>query len=430
MKTFKNGIKIYDETLPRHTIKGRECIWWEQTQGKLLAVEYCGIIRYVEFLKYEKRNITYKVIETGQQFVSAINSFICRGNILRNVFPDCLTINFNWKYKVGDIVKGRLHDIRIIDCEIRSNKKINKGTLVNNNEKWYRGECQDCGYDEIWFREDRPNKWIGCPCCNGHVLVVGKNDLATTNPEVLNVLTNPQEAYKHTRGEHIWLNTTYPLCGFQKDVYIINLALGKYVCNNCSDGISYPEKFLINMLDQLKVDYIYQFSRTQIEWCGKYKYDFWLRNNNTIVEINGLQHYQDNNISKKKDVQENDRLKYNLAIDNGINEYIVIDARYSNKDYIRTSIEQSKLAQMFDLSKVNWDICELNACKSYVVYTCDRWNEGISVQQIAHELRLSPTCIRTYLRKLQHTNLVNDYTSGESRRRSLKYRKEKNNAAG
>lgn len=428
MKTFKNGIKIYDETLPRHTMKGRECIWWEQTGGKLLAVEYCGIIRYVEFLKYEKRNITYKVIETGQQFISAINSFICRGNILRNVFPDYLTINFNWKYKVGDIVKGRLHDVRIIDCEIRSNKKINKGTLVNNNEKWYRGKCQDCGYDEIWFREDRPNKWIGCPCCNGHVLVVGKNDLATTNPEVLNVLTNPQEAYKHTRGEHIWLNTTCPLCGFQKKMYVINLGLGKYTCNNCSDGISYPEKFLINVFDQLNIEYIYQFSRKYATWCDKYKYDFWLKNKNAIVEVNGLQHYEDNSRSKKEDVQKNDCIKYNLAMKNNINNYIVIDARKSTKDYIKNSIENSKIASMFDLSKINWEICDLNAYKSYVIYACDRWNEGASVKQIAKELKLSTTCICRYLRGLKNTDLVDNYTSGESRIRSLKYNKEEENA--
>lgn len=428
MKTYKNGIIIYDESLPKHLMKGRECIWWEKTIGHIIYVEYNGIKRQLKFIKYTKRKITYEVIESRKQFTSAINSFICHGNILKSVFPDNSIIDINWKYNIGEIVEGRLHNLKILNREVRCKEKLCKNKIYNMNEKWYRGECLDCGYNEIWFREDRPHTDIGCTCCSGLVLVKGKNDLATTNPEVLDFLTNPQEGYEHTKGEHIWLNTTCPLCGFQKKMYIINLALGKYTCSNCSDGISYPEKFLINVFNQLNIEYIHQFSRKYAAWCDKYKYDFWLKNKNAIVEVNGLQHYEDNSRSKKENVQKNDRIKYNLAMKNNINNYIVIDARKSTKDYIKNSIENSKLASMFDLSKIDWKICDLNAYKSYVIYACDRWNEGASVKQIAKELKLSTTCICTYLRRLKNTDLVNNYTSTESRIRSLKYNKGGRNA--
>ena len=48
--------------------------------------------------------------------------------------------------------------------------------------KW---KCSICGYEWEAFMFNRAGKGRGCPCCSGHVVAAGINDLATTNPELL-----------------------------------------------------------------------------------------------------------------------------------------------------------------------------------------------------------------------------------------------------
>ena len=61
-----------------------------------------------------------------------------------------------------------------------------------------------------------------------------------------------------------------------------------------SDGISYAEKFMINVLKQLKLDFKKQLSCSTFKWCKKYRYDFYFRYKNEyyIIETHG------NNIMK------------------------------------------------------------------------------------------------------------------------------------
>ena len=60
MKNFENGITFYDEKLPRHQLKGKECIWWEQTVGTSMKCLYKGKVYTIEFLDYEKRFLTIR----------------------------------------------------------------------------------------------------------------------------------------------------------------------------------------------------------------------------------------------------------------------------------------------------------------------------------------------------------------------------------
>ena len=385
-----------------HMMRGRMCVWWEQTPGIVMRTNYHNIDRYIQFLSYEKRFITYRTLSDNIIHKTEINTFICNGGALSNIFPDRFLIKIKWKYNIGDIINGHLHDIQVIDREIRKRIKKTKKTKRGYdilNEKWYRCKCLDCGFDEIWIREDRPEKWIGCQACSGQVVVKGYNDLATTHPNVLNVLTNPEEAYEHTVGEHAWLNTTCPICGYVKDVYISNIAAGKYVCDNCSDGISYPEKFMFKFLQLLGEKFIYQYRKIHAEWCNKYMYDFYLVQKDAILEVHGLQHYKQTTWYNYESITKNDINKKALASDY-VSNYIIIDARYSDKDYIRNSIGKSVLNDWFDLSCIDWDICDEYATKSYVLQAINYWNDGLSICEIAEKISLSTETIKKYLKKV------------------------------
>lgn len=67
-------------------------------------------------------------------------------------------------------------------------------------------------------------------------------------------------------------------------------------------------------------------------------------------------------------------LKKELAKENGIEHYVVIDCRYSELEWIKNSILNSKLVDMLNLSKIDWLKCEEFALKNIVREVCDYWN--------------------------------------------------------
>ena len=162
---------------------------------------------------------------------------------------------------------------------------------------------------------------------------------------------------------------------------------------------------MVSVLDQLNIEYVFQLTKTTFDWCEDKRYDFYIPSINTIIETHGGQHYKDCTWSKAKDVQENDRIKYELALQNGIKDgdYIVIDCRKSNKEHIKNSIGNSKLNKIYDLSKINWSECEEFALKSNTIKgVCEYWNnkeEWKTTKTLAEVFGLSRNAIVDYLKK-------------------------------
>lgn len=126
-------------------------------------------------------------------------------------------------------------------------------------------------------------------------------------------------------------------------------------------GGSFPERFVSSVLNLLSVDY----SREQIfSWSksppnGTKRYDFYISSKNTIIEVHGAQHYDGGFESRGgrtlKEEQENDQIKETLALENGIENYIIINATSSSFDFIKSSILQNhKFCKLFDMAHFNW----------------------------------------------------------------------------
>ena len=120
-----------------------------------------------------------------------------------------------------------------------------------------------------------------------------------------------------------------------------------------SDGYSIPEKFLNSVLKQLNVKYKHQLTKKNFKWCNEFRYDFYIYKYKMIIETHGEQHYTkafgDTTVEEQ---QENDEYKKDLALENGINKYIVIDTSVSDFNYIYNSIESS-LHNLFDFNKLD-----------------------------------------------------------------------------
>ena len=169
----------------------------------------------------------------------------------------------DFKFNIGDKFKDDKKDLIIIDREYRTTKK-------NHNEKWYKYKCNKCGWNEGWISEYKIEA-RGCSCCCGRTVVKGINDISTTAPWMVKFFSNKNDAYKYTCGSNKKIKTKCPDCGNEKYMIINNLFKKGFSCNKCSDGFSYPNKFMFNVLEQLNEEFVSECSPIWVE--GKF-YDF------------------------------------------------------------------------------------------------------------------------------------------------------------
>ena len=184
-------------------------------------------------------------------------------------------------------------------------------------------------------------------------------------------------------------------CGYEKIIREQSL-LRQNGCTKCGDGVSYPEKFVINIFDQLNINIIVQ---KRFKWAGKKRYDIYIPSNNTIIEVNGGQHYEQLYYSTE-DEQENDKIKKQLAIKNGIENYIVIDAKQSSLKYMKQSILKSEINKICNLDKIDWKECDKNSQKSYIKEIYNEWNKEnhLDTDELAKKYHRCKDTIQNYLR--------------------------------
>ena len=170
-------------------------------------------------------------------------------------------------------------------------------------------------------------------------------------------------------------------------------------CPKCGDGISYPNKFVYSLLSQIGCGFESEFVFDNEK--GK-RYDFYISDTNSIIEVHGIQHYEDTGFGGRtlKEEQKNDRVKEKIAIKNGITNYIEIDARKAELLWIKDSILKSNLNKLYDLSKVDWEQCHEFAVNSLIYDVCLKFEDGDSsiTKKIADEFGISRTTVVKYLK--------------------------------
>lgn len=323
--------------------------------------------------------------------------------------------------EIGTLFQDEKRDITIIDMEIRERKRKDRKSLVN--ERFYKFICNKCGYIG-WIEEYRliGNQKIGCSCCSGKVLIQGINDIPTVAPWMVQYFQggyNEAKLYTVSGGcnpnnKNKNIYPICPVCGRIKDkkVKIYDIYRNHSIGCLCSDSIPYGEKFVFSILEQFKINFEIQLSKTTFDWCDKYRYDFYFELNGEkyICETHGLQHYEESFINVKsnrhrrtlKEEQENDGIKKELAIANGIKSenYIVIDCRKSTLEWIKQNILKSRLSELFNLSTIDWFRCEEYALSNLVKIACEhkRNNISLTTTEIGKIMGYSQSTIITWLK--------------------------------
>ena len=192
-----------------------------------------------------------------------------------------------------------------------------------------------------------------------------------------------------------------------------------YSCRYCSDGISIPNKFMANVLKQLNEYFVTELSKSDFEWCGNYRYDFYLPKYNMIIEMNGEQHYREtySKWDNLEQIQMNDLFKYKCAKAH-VDNYIIIDCRHSTLERLKESIVK-ELGKYFDLNKTDWELAWEESQNSLCIKTWELWDSGIyDTKKISYILNLSRSTIIKYLKRGEEINRCS-YT----KEHSLKMRK-------
>lgn len=399
--------KVFLENLPRYTEGNRKNkINWKQTVGYKVHFIYEDIEDDIKIIGYNDYylNIEYLnktcMIKTG-------NFSLCKLGKILNKYTSDFKIEINTKFQ------DNKRDLTITDREYRP--KYKKDGTLKQNEKWYKYTCNVCSWTEGWSEESILLSGQGCSCCHSTTLVKGINDIPTTNPWMVKYFQGGyDEAKLYTHGCDSYIYPICPECGRIKDkkMKIVDIFSNKSIGCSCSDNTSYPEKFMFNVLTQLNTSFKIQLSNSTFEWCKNYRYDFYFKYNDKqyIIETHGGQHpntkYYDNgferSFSKKfEDCLKNDKIKKELALANGIGEenYIVVDCSISKLDFIKQNILESKLAEIFNLSKINWLECEEFAQSNLVKKVCEikKNNPNLTTLDISLIVKLEVSTIRKYL---------------------------------
>lgn len=372
-KIFKEDMILFEKGIN----KGR--IDWNNNLNRNIRFIYDDITGYITIIDYIHPNV--KISYQGKTTIMHMSQFRkCQlGNFL-NIYSK------DYMYNIGDIINNKI---------ILEQIRMKQG---NGTTKGYRYKCLKDNY--IGESTEVSFKTLNCPLCSNSIVIKGINDIATTNPELIPYFVNINDAYQNTKGSGNRARFKCLDCGYEKNMEISNFHKNGIQCNKCSDGRSYPSKFVFNLLEQLNIDFC---PEKIFKWSNK-RYDFYLPIHNIILEIMGNHHFEKSfdfyGGRSTQEEQENDQYKQEMALKNGINRYIVIEARYSDLEYMKDSICNSELSNIFDLNIIDWLQCERFALSNRVKEVCDLWNNGLhDVVKIAKKMKISRSRIWSYLTK-------------------------------
>ena len=200
--------------------------------------------------------------------------------------------------------------------------------------------------------------------------------IAITNPEECMYFINKEDTYKYTKKSTKIVKLKCPHCGLEKEYSINTFFRYGFSCSICGDRIPLGEKIINYILKYFNCDFETQYSPSWAKdvicsnekLSGNKRFDSFLTKYNIIIEVNGRQHYEDCGWGDRSflDEVENDRLKKELALNNGIKEenYIIIDCKYSTLEWIKSSILSSELIKLFNFNNFNWNKCYKSTVES------------------------------------------------------------------
>ena len=331
----------------------------------------------------------------------------------------------NFKYAIGANINSFDRNLLVIDHEYRETIGVKNNKQYRKHDKWIKYKCLICG-NEDWIREYclDDTQHIGCNVCciPPKKIVKGINDISKTASWMLPYFLDKNDAYSNSKYSKAIVNMKCPDCGriYKKQIHQVMSNNG--LSCSCGDGKSYPNKFAYSVFNQIGIDFEFE---KRFDWSDNRFYDIYFVFNNEryVVELNGEQHYKQSRsrgVRSRSLLEEknNDKYKQEIAFNNGIQNYFIIDCRISDCDFIRQSFIDSGIFThlKIDPSMVRWDLCDSFARKNIVKEVCayKRNNPDVLLKDIAVYFHISHATVRRYVKEGMKLGWC-DYSLNEDR---------------
>lgn len=245
-----------------------------------------------------------------------------------------------------------------------------------------------------------------------------KESINISHPYLSSLLKEKTISSSLGKGSHTKVWWICPNCGNEIFYPVNKVCVYGYVpCKRCSDNVSYPNKLMYNILEQLGVDFITEYSP---DWIKPKRYDFFLPSYNLIIEMDGALGHGHKTIGE---ISPTETLNTDNYKDRKCNEHnitmIRIDSYVSDLDYIKDNVFKSKLAEIFNLDKVDFLSCHKNALSSYKMKVCECWNKYKEISEIEKRYKFARITIIKWLKDCAKYNLC-DYDPKKQQTRSGK----------
>ena len=279
--------------------------------------------------------------------------------------------------------------------------------FMYNNKNGYAVILENIDVDYIMIKIYYNNKIkigkIGkCSFLNASFGNILKDKIIESDSILKELIVNIEDMYKYYPNSNIKVLMRCPICGYE-DYYNLNHVSNRgFSCRKCSDGISYPEKMMRNILDQLNIEYITAFSP---DWANRRFYDFYIPSHSLIIEMDGAIGHGNKSFDKTpEETLQIDKEKDLMAMQHGLT-VIRIDCKYKNLEdryeYIKSNIIHS---QLFNLLNVDMNLIDFNKCNEYslssIIYdVCMDWDGTIaSYDYICEKHHISRDTLKNYLK--------------------------------
>ncbi len=186
-------------------------------------------------------------------------------------------------------------------------------------------------------------------------------------------------------------------------------------CPYCANGVSYSERYVIALLEQMQVPFVHQYT-VRVVLDGRntyYRYDFYDGERGLVIETHGQQHYEPGTFERiggypLDEIQRIDAEKARYATQVLHLEYVELDCRRSDPNWIRG--EAVKKLAFYPLDTVNWDAVRQSANQSVVLQMIALSKQGYTQSQIGEIVHMSAGAVCCKLQKAREDGLYDGMT--------------------
>ena len=392
--------------LPKRKIGLREVIDWKNIKSEKVFFKYFNVSGELELnYLYTKKgtsnnNMHYCSVKYKDREIIIADSNLRKvklGTLLNGLIINKVTNKpthkfdgwntrkrAEYKYSIGEIIEKQETSFKVIS-QFKNHR----------NNKAYVIMCTECN-NKFEDEESEVTLKKVCPYCNNTKIKEGFNDVMTTHSWIAEYVVNKEELTKYSYGSLKSVVTQCPNCLKATNKKIIDLVTYglRCSCNKTSIGEQTFEACLIVNKINYEREYIIDDS--------KRRFDFFLPESNTIVEIHGSQHYkQVHNWGNIEEIKRNDAGKKNLVLSKGF-KYVCLDWSSGNpKKLIDQAFKEIPEIKTIDVSGKIEIIPRINQIVKL-------WEERpYDMSYIETKMKIKATTRKKLLRQARELELIN-----------------------